>query len=134
MYVCHSLPPWKNISGYPGHCADPRIVLGLNVYTLVHTHVSMYVAAYPHGWKSILGYYADPRIVLGLIDIISMCVTAYPHGEVSRDAGNYSNPRIVLGLRIIASARLLDYDVTLYYLHVIQTVWCWYFILKHMDS
>ena len=29
MYVCHSLPPWKSISGYLGYCADPKIVLGL---------------------------------------------------------------------------------------------------------
>ena len=35
----HSLPLWKSISGYPGYCADPRIVLRL-------IHISMYVCMY----------------------------------------------------------------------------------------
>ena len=115
MYVCHSLPAWKSISGYPGYCADPRIVLGL-------IHVSMYVYTYvchslppmekylvipgilcqsqddtgTHSlppWKSISGYpgyCANPRIVLGLIHVsmyvcMYMYVIAYLLGKVSRD-------------------------------------------------
>ena len=62
------IPLWKSILGYPGYCADPRIVLGLNVYIIpVDTYKYVCHSLYPYGKVSqdtrdtvpILGLYWD---------------------------------------------------------------------------
>ena len=76
-----------------GFCADPRIVLGLSIYTLL---VGTYVIAYPYGkvsldtrdTVSVLGLYWDSVYIVYTLLVGTykyVCHGLYPYGKVSRD-------------------------------------------------